>query len=294
MKKILILSLVAFAAVSCKSQFDALLASNDAQAKYAAAMDYFNNGKYQKAAALFESMAVLTTGTAQDDTVQFYWGLSNYRAKDFLTAESNFTRFINHYPLSVFTPEAQFLRIDCLYRSTYRYELDQLPTKEALAEIARYKRENPGSPRIEACTKMEDDLNERLERKALESAKLYYKMEKYRSARLAFKNVLKDNSENRYREEILYYTAMSSYKYAQLSVESKQKERYLTFVDDYLNFVGELPESAYRRELDVMYRRAQRALGKYSGSEEDLAGSDRSFRKERKAAEKSAAASTEE
>ena len=47
-----------------------------------------------------------------------------------------------------------------------------------------------------------------------------------------------------------------------LSVPDKQKERYLTFVDDYFNFVGELPDSRYRRELDIVYRRAQRALGK--------------------------------
>ena len=53
-----------------------------------------------------------------------------------------------------------------------------------------------------------------------------------------------------------------SYKYASLSIPEKQKERYLTFVDDYFNFVGELPDSHYRRELDVVYRRAQRALGK--------------------------------
>ena len=41
----------AFVAVaSCRSQYDALLSSNDVDAKYAAAFDYFNQGKYQKAA----------------------------------------------------------------------------------------------------------------------------------------------------------------------------------------------------------------------------------------------------
>ena len=50
---------------------------------------------------------------------------------------------------------------------------------------------------------------------------------------------------------------MSSYKYADLSVRSKQKERFLTFMDDYLNFIGEYPESHYRRELDRLYERAR-------------------------------------
>ena len=42
----------------------------------------------------------------------------------------------------------------------------------------------------------------------------------------------------------------------------KQRERFLLFVDDYLNFVGEYPESDYRRELDGLYRRVQRILGR--------------------------------
>ena len=62
------------ATFSCKSQFDALVAGNDVDAKYKAAFEYFNKGKYQKAATLFESMSVLTDGTERDDTVQYYWG----------------------------------------------------------------------------------------------------------------------------------------------------------------------------------------------------------------------------
>ena len=132
---------------------------------------------------------------------------------------------------------------------------------------------------------MEADLNERLDRKALEAAKLYYKMENYKSSRIAFRNILKNDPENIYREDILYYTAMSSYKYALLSVTAKQKERYLTFVDDYLNFISEIPESSYRRELDVMYRRAQKALGKSIADDgEDI--SDRDLRKQKKEEEK--------
>ncbi len=108
------------------------------------------------------------------------------------------------------------------------------------------------------------ELNGRLDRKAYENARLYYKMEDYQAASVALKNVLKDDAENIYREDILYYIAMSSYKYAFMSVQSKQKERYLVFVDDYLNFVGEYPESEYRHELDGLYKRVQRLLGRTS------------------------------
>ena len=85
-------------------------------------------------------------------------------------------------------------------------------------------------------------------------------MEDYKAARVALKNVLKDNADNRYREEVLYYTAMAAYKYAFNSVASKQRERYLVFVDDYFNFISEYPESKYARELENLYQKVQKYL----------------------------------
>ena len=72
-----------------------------------------------------------------------------------------------------------------------------------------------------------------------------------------------------------------------MSVASKQKERYMTFIDDYLNFIGEIPVSPYTKELKVLYARAQKALGKYVGSEEELNMKEKEFEKERKAGAKS-------
>ena len=269
MKKILRFSAVIILAASlfaCKSQYEALLNSTDSDAKYAAAFEFFNQGKYTKAAQLFESLSTITSGTERDDTVQYYWGLSNYRSRDYYTAETNFTNFMMNFPRSPFSETARYLRLDCLYRSTLRYELDQVPTQTAISAITEYMSEYPDSPYIEVCDNMLVDLNERLDRKAFESAKLYYKMEDYKAAQVALRNVLKDDSDNIYREDILYCTAMASYKYAELSVNEKKKERYMTFVDDYLNFIGEFPESKHRNELDGNYKRARKFLGDTDGT----------------------------
>lgn len=241
---------------SCKSQYEVLLASTDVDAKYNAAMEFFANKKYQKAAQLFESMTILTNGTARDDTVQYYWGLSNYRNKDYYTAESNFSTFVQNYPQSPFTGDAMFYRLDCLYRATYRWELDQAPTRACMAAIQQYMREHPeDQAHVPACEAMLKDLQTRLDRKDYEAGRQYYRMEDYLAARVKLKNVLKTNADNVYREDVLYYTAMASYHYARLSVREKQKERFLVFTDDYLNFISEYPESHYRRELDGIYRR---------------------------------------
>jgi len=277
-----IFSLVLVSLTSCKSQFDKLVNSTDDDFKYEKAFEYFNAGKYSKAAQLFESISITTNGTEREDTVQYYWGLSNYRNQDYYTAETNFTSFVTSFPNSPFTSDATFLRVDCLYRSTLRYELDQKPTHKALSALAQYLSEFPDTPNLELCNTMIADLSERLDRKSYEAAKLYYKMEDYLAARVSFKNVLKDDADNIYREDILYYTAMSSFKYAKNSVPEKQKERYMNYVDDYLNFVGEYPESLYRKELDNLYQKAQKALGKYSGTDDDIKTKEKDFEKERK------------
>lgn len=282
LRNLLIALTVVIASNSCKSQFELLLNSNDVDAKYEAAFEYFNNRKYSKAASLFESLSVLTNGTERDDTVRYYWGLSNYRFKDYYTAETNFEQFVTSYPRSPFTSEARYLRLDCLYRQTLRYELDQTPTYKAINEISSYILDFPENTHMEECRDMLLDLNSRLDKKAYESAKLYYKMEDYLASRVAFKNVLKDDAENMYREDILYYIAMSSYKYAHQSVPSKQKERYLSFIDDYLNFIGEIPESHYRKELDSIYRKAQKALGRHGVEDVDDGMSEKDFEKERR------------
>ena len=231
---------------------------------------------------MFESLSVLTNGTERDDTVRYYWGLSNYMFKDYYTAETNFEQFVTSYPRSPFTSDARYLRLDCLYRQTLRYELDQTPTYKAINEISSYILDFPENTHMKECRDMLLDLNSRLDKKAYESAKLYYKMEDYLASRVAFKNVLKDDAENMYREDILYYIAMSSYKYAHQSVPSKQKERYLSFIDDYLNFIGEIPESHYRKELDSIYRKAQKALGRHGVEDVDDGMSEKDFEKERR------------
>ena len=79
---------------------------------------------------------------------------------------------------------------------------------------------------------------------------------------------------------------MASYKYARLSVLGKQKERYLVFADDYFNFIGEYPESQYRKELDALYKRAQRALGRSAVIDADIDMKEKAFAKERREMEK--------
>ena len=262
MKKITyILSLVLLlGCVSCKTQYDMILEGNDVEAKYKMAFELFEKEKYTKAASMFESMKMAVRGTSMEDTIQFYTAYSYYMWGDVYSAEQGFNAFVESFPRSPFTQRSRFLYVDCLYSQTYRYELDQTPTYKALDAIYEFMRDYPEDSNIANCRSMSEDLEERLDRKAYEAAKLYYTIEDYRAATYALKLVIKEDADNIYREDIMYYVVLSSYKYALNSVSEKQRERYMNFTDEYFSFVTEFPDSQYRKELDGLSKKVNKIL----------------------------------
>ena len=62
-------------------------------------------------------------------------------------------------------------------------------------------------------------------------------------------------------------------------------------MDDYYNFIGELPDSHYRKELDVVYAKAQKAFGKRGVQTSDFDRSEKDFAKERDKIQKAKAKS---
>ena len=256
-------SLAALMTMSCKTQYEIMLEGNDVPGKYRMAFELFDAGKYSKAASMFESLKIAVRGTLQDDTVQYYTAYSHYCFGDMIAAEQAFDSFISTFPRSPFVDKARFMYLDCLYQATYRYELDQTPTYKALAAITEYLIDYPKNDYTPQCHAMIEDLEERLDRKEYESAKLYYTIEDYKAAHYALKLVLKEDAGNIYREDIMYYAVMSAYKYAQNSVAAKQRDRYMVFTDEYFTFVTEFPESRYRKELDALASKVQNILNKH-------------------------------
>ena len=188
---------------SCVGQYEALLNGTDSELKYAKAMEYYQAKKFNRSKELFSKITLVFRGTPKDDSIQYYLGLSHYYFGDYDEAEAVFDLFSQVFPRSPFTEKARFLRIDCLYGLTHRWELDQLPTHRAMAVIDEFLYDYPASEYADKCKTMLDELRERLERKSYEAARLYYKIEDYRASAYALKNILRDNPDNRFREEIL-------------------------------------------------------------------------------------------
>ena len=137
-----------------------------------------------------------------------------------------------------------------------------MPAYKAMSAINEYVYEHPNSTNLKRCRDMLVELQERLDKKSFEAAKLYYTIEDYKAAAYSLKNVLKDNADNQYREDVMYYIVAANYQYASNSIPSKQHERFLVLIDEYYNFISEYPESKYRKEVDQMFAKSQNYTNK--------------------------------
>jgi outer membrane protein assembly factor BamD len=141
-----------------------------------------------------------------------------------------------------------------------RPDLDQQNTRNAIDGFSLFINKFPSSPRVEEAQKYIVEMKERLVEKSYMSARLYYDMKQYKASSVALANSLKEFPETKFREEMMYLKLSSLYMYADLSIYTKQTERYQVALDDYYSFVEEFPKSAYAKEIGRIYESLSKKL----------------------------------
>jgi outer membrane protein assembly factor BamD len=168
-------------------------------------------------------------------------------------AGSYFKSLVEQYPFGKFAEEASFLAALCDYNVSPRAQLDQQSSRDAIEGFNVFINRYPSSPKIPEARAKIKELQERLVEKSYQSARLYYDMKEYQAAITALTNSLKEYSESKYREEMMFLKLNSLYLYAANSYMNKQTERYQATLDDYFSFMEEFPESRYSREVKRIY-----------------------------------------
>ncbi len=123
-------------AVSCKSKFEKLKASNDNAKKYQAAIAYYNKKDYSRALELFETLVQRYRGQAQAEDLYYYYAYANYNLKDYTSARYHFKTFSDTYPQSTRAEECRFMEAYCYYLDSPVYSLDQENTSKAIESLA--------------------------------------------------------------------------------------------------------------------------------------------------------------
>lgn len=259
--RLIALLIVAFLAISC-SEFRQLQKTDDWQAKYKGAMNYYEEGDYYRAIALFEEVLPITRGKAEGEKAQFYYAYAHYNDRQFLLSAHYFKSFYETYARSEYANEAQFMYAYSLYQSSPDYSLDQTSTREAIEAFQVFINRNQNSPYVTEANQILKELQVKLETKAYYSAKLYHKTEYFNSAITAFDNFAINYPDSKFNAELQYLKIESMFLMAQKSIPSKRKVRYLNVVKLYEEYIDNFPDSEFLASAGKYYNDAQTQLEK--------------------------------
>lgn len=246
--------------ISSCGEYEKLLKSTDYEMKKTRAREFYDAQQYTRAAELFAQVIPRFRASAESEELNWLNAQCYYNMKQYDIAGSFFKSLVEQYPFGEFAEQASFLGAYCDYRLAPRAELDQQSAKDAIEGFAVFVNRFPDSPKVPEAQEYLNILQNRLVEKSYLSARLYYNMKQYKAAITALTNSLKEYSESKYREEMMYLRLHSLYLYAEKSIPARQRERFQETLDDYFSFMEEYPESKYSKEVQRIYDSTARFL----------------------------------
>jgi outer membrane protein assembly factor BamD len=242
--------------------------------KLKAATVYYKQANYYKAGILFEELIPLLKGDSLAETAQFYNAYCNYHQKQYSMSSYLFKSFYSTYARSPLAEEAYYMYAYSMYMDSPNYNLDQTNTLTAIDALQTFLDTFPTSEYADECTTNMQDLRERLEKKAYEKAKLYYKTKganfgNYKAATVAIDNFQRDFPDSKYLEDMAFTKLQTQYEYAGLSLENKQKERFLSASKFYEDFIDKFPKSKYLKQAEKFYEGSNKAVERIAKAEKE-------------------------
>ena len=261
--------------MACNKEFAKLQKTGTTEAKYKAAIKYYNEADYFRANLLFDEIVPLLKGDSTAEKAQFYNAYCNFYQQQYQLSSYYFKTFYSTYANSPYAEEAFYMYAYSMFKDAPAYNLDQETTLTAIEALQTFLNTYPGSDYADNCTQNLKDLRERLERKAYEKAFLYYKtsgvtIANYKAAVITIDNFRRDFPDSKYNEELGYVQVKSQYELAENSFFRKQNERYTKTLELYEEFVDDYPESNYLKELVKIYDDTQQKLKEVVEQEEEI------------------------
>ena len=263
--RILFLLIIAVGLVGC-SKFRKIQKSGDWKVKYEAALEYYEKEDYHRTIILLEDILPIIRGTEEAELGNFYLAYSYYYQEQFILSAHHFQEFVRIYGRSEYVMEAAYLHAHSLYLQSPDYQLDQTVTYEAVTAMQQFINKYPASEYAPEADKIIDDMQRKLEKKAYEQCKLYYKLRRYKAALVVYDNFSKDFPDSDYNEEVAFLEIETAHDYAKESIQKRQEERYKSTVDFYLQFLEKYPNSKYLKDAEKIYADCIEEITKFADS----------------------------
>ncbi len=248
-----------FVSVSC-GKFRKIEKSSDWRVKYEAALNYYNKQDYYRASVLFEQVLPIVRGLPEGEKVQFYLAYCQYYDKLYLLASEQFRTFYETYGRSTLAEEARFMYAYSKFAGAPRSSLDQTNSIEAMGAMQEFLNRYPTSKFRDQAVDVIFTTQAKLEQKGFANAYQYYKMRQYTAAIVALNNFVDNFPDSRYVEEARFLVVDAEFRLAEVSIRSKQNERYRAVVEHYKEFIDRYPESKFLRDAEKLYAQSLEKL----------------------------------
>ncbi len=259
--------IIALIVSSCAGSLSKVLKNPDPAYKLRIAEQYYVKGKYAKAQQLYEDvMPYYKTGKEFED-IYYKYAYCAYYQGDYFNAENLFKTFLEIFANSPKTEEVDYMRAYSFYKQSPKAELDQTSTIKAMGMMQTFINTHPGSARNKEATAIIDESRAKLELKAYKGAVLYYDMGQFRAAGVSFATLLDTYPESMKADEYKLMVIKSYYRFAEMSVEEKQVERFEQVINECNEFTDRFPDSKLQKEVDEYLNLSQTNIKK-TGNEQ--------------------------
>jgi outer membrane protein assembly factor BamD len=248
---VLLLLSVVLLTSSCANKFGKVMKSKDYEYKLKMAEQYYAAKKYTYAQQLFEDIFPYIKGSTRYEDVYYKFAFSYYYEEDYLNAENLFKSFVENFPTSTKAEECEYMRAYCYFKQSPKVELDQTNTNKTMQLMQVFLNTHPASPRSKDANDIIEKCREKLEAKEFKSAELYYNLGFYKAAAIAFGNVSDNFPDSKNADEYKLRVIKSYYKYAEMSYEEKQRERYEKVIAECNDFTERFADS---KKLDEVIK----------------------------------------
>ena len=262
MKKLILLFIISSIFTSCffkkhktahsakSNSFSQVFKSTDNEYRYKAAEEFYTNKKYSYALQLFEDLFPYIKGTDRYEDMYYKCATCYFFLNDYLNAENYYKNFTETFPNSKRAEDCDYLRAYCYYKQSPKVELDQTPTTKAMALMQAFISSHPTSIRVKEANDILDICRGKLEKKEFNAAELYYNLGFYKAAAIAFENLSENFPDSKQAANYKYQTIKAYLKYAELSFEEKQEDRYNKVLNECLDFVERFSDSKNLTEVN--------------------------------------------
>lgn len=249
-------------ASSC-GEYNKVLKSSDVNYKYDYAKRAFEQKKYAQAYTILEGLITVFKGTEKAEESLYLLAMSYYENHDYLTSGTYFKNYYSHYPRGQYAELARFYAGYGYYIDSPDSQLDQTMTIKAIEELQAFLDYFPKSDKVSIAQSAIFELQDKLVKKELENAQLYYNLgnymgNNYESAVITAKNAIKEYPYSKYKEQLELLVLKARFREASESVDEKKEDRFRTVIDEYYAFINDYPDSKDRKEADNIFKIADR------------------------------------